>query len=526
MKFLKNLFKAYLIFLFISGHVVLGIGAVIAYDRIGKSPRQILALGGEKFKNISPALGRTVESLAKVPPNKGLSQINLPPLTAWRGPGASPQRPAWRPAYDARGKPVSGADIEHGVKALVIAREFPLRIVPIDTVKALIKAIGEARPGDAITIKPGVYKLKRRSITVKTPGRPDAPIAVRAEKLGTVTLQLNTLEGFKVTAPYWIFENMQIEGACPRHDSCEHAFHIVGKGQSVVIRNNRLHDFNAQLKTNGGAVYAKNGKRHRDFPDYGLVEGNTVADRGVRETGNPVTKLNINGANEWVVRGNLIADFEKGRGNQISYAAFMKANGRNGVFENNAVICHMNVDSWDGIRLGLSFGGGGTGKKYCRDFHCDTEHTGGVMRNNVIMNCPKDVGIYLNRSKGTQIINNGIYNTAGVDVRFPTSSAYFVNNIIEGRIKERNGGQSTAENNQILRGGTFGGAGISDLFVDAINADFTLVNKKDVIGRGMAIKGLGSDFCGNKRKTTAPDLGPMDYTGPSTCNFRDIWKKQ
>lgn len=526
MNFLKKLIKAYLVFLFIAGHVLAGIGVIVVYERIGKSPRQILAISGEKLKSISPSLGAAVVSFAKAAEPKSFALIKLPPLEKWRGPGASPQRPSWRPAYDEKGKPVSETDIARGVKPSIVATDFPKRVIFVESAKSLKQAIRKAKPGDAITLKPGIYNFRGRAIGVRTPGRPDAPIAVRAEKLGTVTLRFDLLEGFKVSAPYWIFENLQIEGYCSSDSKCEHAFHVIGKGRSLVIRNNRLYDFNAQLKVNGGKTYIKNNERLTDWPDFGLVEGNTVADRRVRDTRKPVTKLNINGANEWVVRNNLIADFEKGRGNQISYAAFMKANGRDGIFENNAVICHMNVKSLGGIRLGLSFGGGGTGKKYCRKFNCDVEHTGGVIQNNVIMNCPVDVGIYLMRSKDTKIINNGIYNTAGVDVRFPTSSAYFANNIIEGRIKERDGGQATAENNLITGGGMFGGQKISDIFADAVNADFKLLDRKAVAGRGIPIDGPGVDFCGNKRNAKAPDLGPLDYTGPSTCDIRNVWKNK
>lgn len=525
MKILKKLFKAYLIFLFVAGHVAIGVGALIAYDRIGKSPRQILAIAAEKLKSVSPSMGSMAESLVSAPAPESLALIKLPSPAEWRGPGASVNRPAWRPAYGATGKPVSEADIALGVRPATVADGFPNRIVAVDSTEAIQEAVSQAQPGDAITLKPGVYTFKGRGIPVKNPGRPDAPIAVRAETLGTVTLRFNMSEGFIVEAPYWIFENLQIEGICPQHSYCEHGFHVVGTGHSVMIRNNRLYDFNAQLKVNGGEVYGLNGKRHRDWPDFGLVEGNTVADRGVRETGNPVTKLNINGGNEWIVRGNLIADFEKARSNQISYAAFMKSNGRNGVFEGNAVICHMKLESWGGIRLGLSFGGGGTGQQFCRDFSCDTEHTGGIIRNNVIMNCPNDVGIYLNRSRDTTIVNNGIYNTLGIDVRFPTSSAYLANNIIDGRIKERDGGRSSAEDNLILGSGIFGGSGLSGLFADAVNADFALIDRKSVVGRGIAVKEPGVDFCANKRKTESPDLGPLDYDGPATCDIRNIWNR-
>ncbi|MBL4719716.1 MAG: right-handed parallel beta-helix repeat-containing protein [Alphaproteobacteria bacterium] len=524
MNVLKKFLRAYLIFLFVVGHVVVGIGAYMAYDRLGKSPRQIVTLGANKLKIINPALGNQILALTKTSREKSLSQIKLPSLSEWRGPGASTNRKSWRPAYDAQGKPLSEADFARGAKAAFIATNYPKRIVTVASNKELINAIRKASPGDAITIEPGTYYFKGHAIKVKKPGLPESPIVVRAKKLGTVILKFNLLEGFLVKAPFWVFENLRIEGICPSHSRCEHAFHVGGKGRSLVIRNNQIHDFNAQLKVNGGKRYIKDGKLFRDWPDYGLVEGNTVADSSVRATGNPVTKLNINGASSWVVRGNLIADFAKLYDNQISYAAFMKANSRNGVFENNAVICHMNVADSGGIRLGLSFGGGGTGQAYCRNQSCVTEHTGGVMRNNLILNCPKDVGIFLRRSKGTQIVNNTILNTAGVDVLFPTSSAYFANNIIEGRIKNRFGGKSEAFNNIIIGDGFFENRKISDIFSDVINADLKLLDKKSIVGQGTPIQDLGVDFCGNPRNLKSPDIGPLDQRGEKTCDVRDIWE--
>jgi hypothetical protein len=524
MKFLKKLFHAYLIFLFVAGHIVAGLGVYFLYDRIGKSPRQILVLGAERLNKINPANGSQVLELMKTSREKSLSKLELPALTHWKGSGASKWQKNWIPTYDSQGRPVSSTDFITDNLTAYKADEFPGRIVPVSSNKKLIKAITNARPRDSILIEPSIYYFEGRSIRVKSPGLPHAPISVRAKKLGSVTLKFNLLEGFLVSAPFWIFENLQIEGVCPNHSRCEHAFHVSGKTKSLVIRNNRLYDFNAQLKVNGGGRYFKNNKFYQDCPDFGLVEGNTVADRSPRATGNPVTKLNINGANSWVVRGNLIADFEKLSGNQISYAAFMKANSRNGVFENNAIICHMNGKDAGGTRLGLSFGGGGTDPKFCRKLNCDTEHTGGIMRNNIIMNCPKYVGVFLRRSKGTQIFNNGIYNTTGVDLLFSTSSAYFANNIIEGRVKNRFGSKSEIYNNIIIEEGIFRNKSTFHYFKDPINANFKLLNKNSIVGKGTSTLNLGVDFCGNTRNDKSPDIGPLDFKGDNTCDVRDIWK--
>lgn len=122
--------------------------------------------------------------------------------------------------------------------------------MPVRDVAELAAAVKQAEPGDYIELQPGVYEASSgRGIRLRTAGRPDAPIAIGARTLGTVTLRSGMAEGFVVRAPYWIVENLEIEGA-----------------------------------------------------------------------------------SGWMVRGNLIADFELLGANRISYGGFMKSNGRGGVF--------------------------------------------------------------------------------------------------------------------------------------------------------------------------------------------------
>src|SRR3546814_10210085 len=76
------------------------------------------------------------------------------------------------------------------------------------------------------------------------------------------TLFRSLLEGFRVLAPFWIFENLVIEGTCETDHRCEHAFHIVGDAVGTVIQNNWVTDFNAAVKVNG-----KDGR----YPDAGII---------------------------------------------------------------------------------------------------------------------------------------------------------------------------------------------------------------------------------------------------------------
>ncbi|MFL6675139.1 MAG: right-handed parallel beta-helix repeat-containing protein [Massilia sp.] len=292
------------------------------------------------------------------------------------------------------------------------------------------KAFAAAAPGDVITFLPGTYRI-RGTLAASRPGEAGAPIVVRAGLPGTVTIEFDAGEGFLVSAPYWRFENLTIRGACAREEFCEHAFHVVGGAHHFAAVNNTILDFNAHFKING------EGGR---FPDQGLIEANTLNNATVRRTGSPVTPIDLVAASDWAVRRNLISDFVKGGGDNISYGAFAKGAGARTLFEQNVVLCEQRLHGAPGQRVGLSFGGGGTGKPYCRDHRCITEQDQGVMRANLIASC-SDAGIYVNSGAASRIVDNTVIDTAGVQVRFPESSAELGGNIVDGAIASRNGAQ-------------------------------------------------------------------------------------
>lgn len=389
------------------------------------------------------------------------------------------------------------------------------RIVSVSTTQEIIKAIKQAIPGDIITITPGDYNFKARSIAVRAAGSANQPIYVRAEHFGTVRFDMDTLEGFHVQAPFWVFENLSIQGTCEKDSQCEHAFHVIGKGQSFTLRNSEVFNFNAPVKVNlqpiGGEDY---------YADYGLLEYDSFFNEHPRQTGNPVTLLNINTADGWVVRGNYIADFAKNSGNRVSYGAFMKGNGRGGIFERNLVICEHRLPADQGIRVGLSFGGGGTGQRYCKQGSCATEHIQGTMRNNIIMNCSRDVGIYLNRAYGSQIYHNLLYNNLGIDVRFESSSAQINNNIISGRIKNRDGGHSTAAGNIITRacvGSSRSGCELDQIYQAPERADFRLTGLDNPLWETVeGFSTVGEDICGHPLPEEA-NPGPIQYINGMDC---------
>jgi hypothetical protein len=314
------------------------------------------------------------------------------------------------------------------------------RLVAVDSVAGVLRAIGEALPGDVIQLQPGTYRFEPADrLVVDRAGTDEAPITLRAERPGSAVLAFALSEGFRVSAPYWTFENLSVRGVCERHPDCEHAFHVVGKAHHLVLRNNLLVDFNARVKVNG---------EQRRFPDDGLVEGNTLVNSSARQTASPVTPFDLVAASRWTVRGNLIADFVKGQGNLVSYGAFVKGAGTDNRFERNVVLCEVLLRGAPGWRVGLSLGGGGSQLgEYCRDGACVLEQERGVIDSNLVAGCSDD-GIYVNRSAVSRVVHNTLIDTGGIVVRFPESSADVVGNLVDGTIRSRDGAVLRAVDNR------------------------------------------------------------------------------
>ncbi len=326
--------------------------------------------------------------------------------------------------------------------------------IEVDSAAAAVSAISAARSGTVILFAPGTYRFAARgSITTSMA----ANVTVRAAKAGTVFLEFDLVEGFQVRSPRWTFENLHIRGVCATHARCEHAFHIVGKASHFVARNNTIVDFNSHFKINGS---------DGDFPDHGLLENNTLSNSSARQTGQPVTLIDLVAASGWTVRANRIADFVKAGGDQTSYGAFAKGGGSGNRFERNVVVCESALRGAPGQRVGLSLGGGGTGERYCRHGRCENEQSGGVIVANLITAC-SDEGIYLNRASDSVVLHNSLIGTAGIMVRFAESTALIDGNIIDGRIDTSKGARATAPDNLFTKQ-----QALATLYLDAAHFDW------------------------------------------------------
>ncbi|KQV82493.1 hypothetical protein ASD15_10780 [Massilia sp. Root351] len=394
----------------IIGLICLGGGAAAALyvvNQVGMAPRQVAPYLEHRtagHNSIIEGAGRKLSAT----------------LAALDGGAAgAPALPAWN------------VGAQPGLRAGQAADAAPGKRVPVATPAALLQALAGARAGDVITLQPGAYSLGSGPfVAASAAGSKERPITVRAERPGTVTIEFKLTEGFLVTGPHWTFENLSIRGACAEAAACEHAFHVAGRASGFVARNNTISDFNSHFKINaqGGSA-----------PDNGLIEFNTLTNRAVRQTGQPVTPVDLVAASNWIIRGNLISDFIKAGGDGVSYGAYAKGAGAGNLFERNVVLCEHKLRGHPGQRVGLSLGGGGTGTPYCRDQRCVTEQDGGVIQSNVVAAC-SDEGIYLNRAATSKVLHNTLIDTAGIVARFPESSVQVEGNIIDGRLRADRGG--------------------------------------------------------------------------------------
>ena len=411
---------------------------------------------------------------------------------------------------------------------------------------ALAGAVAAANPGDTIVLAPGEYRLGGNTTNIRRPGSAAQPITMRAAQPGKARIRSETSELFKIFVPYWTFEGIDFQG----HDGADHAFHVVAGADHTTFRGNRFRNFNAAIKGN-----PEGGKS----PGFVTLERNAVYNDAPRKTEEPVTTIDVVGGEGWVLRDNFIADFAKDGGDLTAYGAFLKGASTNGVFEGNLVICEWRHKG--GYRVGLSFGGGGTDKAYMGG--ATDEHRHGIMRNNVVLNCPEAEGIYLNRASDSKIYNNTIYNAYGILARFPAASPSDIrNNIVSGAVATRAGATVTARNNaetgrsigeyipsaaralklrisdydkrwpSIFTPGRIAwasrtidgvagwlgrssfGRGVSDFddwFADAKAADFERRDAERFLQRGEPVPEVEMDFCGQKR-LGATDLGAIEYT--------------
>ena len=440
------------------------------------------------------------------PPGEAFTARAPPPPARVAGPqSALAEAPL---CYNAAGRPLpttARAAIPAGARCTSDRR--PTQYVT--TAGELRNAVRNAAAGAVIELAPGSYELGRKKLNTAAAGRPERPIVVRAANPGTALLASSSAEPFLIDEPYWVIENLDFAGTCRKDSACEHALHIVGGARATVVRNSTFRDFNAAIKANRLSSPPRS-------PDDLLIEANLFTNSRARETDNPITPIDVVGADGLRVRGNVVEDFAKAGGDRVSYGIFAKGGARRPLIERNLVRC--SAGNAGGTRVGISLGGGGTGGRFCEGGACERETVGGIVRANIVQDC-SDVGIYLNRAANSLVANNSLIRTSGIDARFGATGGLIANNIVDGRILERDGAKVQLQDNLTSAWRAALLTPLSDsIFPGAAAGAVEFGSAEHAARRGARLPGGNfADYCGRRVSADNPPVGAIDQREGSAC---------
>ena len=207
----------------------------------------------------------------------------------------------------------------------------------VNSIEEITEAIVNSQAGTTINILPGTYSFSGSYLEFKGKGKKEQPIILRADTLGRVIFKMNLYEGFLITSPYIIIENIVFQGVRASSHPIEHALHISGDADHIKINHNVFINFNAHIKSNGRV--SNNGRKQ--FPDHVTIQNNNFYNEWKRDTLSPVSPIDVVGGDNWIIKNNFIADFGKNgkNGEGTTYGLFLKGGSAKGVIENNVIAC-------------------------------------------------------------------------------------------------------------------------------------------------------------------------------------------
>lgn len=391
-------------------------------------------------------------------------------------------------------------------------------VINVNSSSAILSAIANAQPGQVITIAPGTYSFPS-NISVSRSGTVTNKIFLRAAQRGTVTLNTTSLEGFAVRGSNWVFENLKVQGTCSATSTnCEHAVHIVGNADDVIFRYNEFINYSSHFKLN--ATVDSAGVQY--FPDRLWIIKNKLYNTVQNQANVPHNPLNIDGGDNHIIRGNIIADFSAGLSTKAASGIYPKSGTRYATVEQNLIICKRYISNTRTVR-GIYMGDGTMSSAWprARPANIYGESVQNTFRNNITLNCTGDgssAGIFVGDDSGSKIYHNTSVNSKsmfiGAKMYTTTTNRQILTTLIRRNVLN-NGitfwGDASTRPISFSDNLSLNSTAQSDIFVGPTTGNLgvrylgtSLSNKVNVDTNAQY------DFCGNLRDSTT-DLGAIDY---------------
>jgi hypothetical protein len=307
------------------------------------------------------------------------------------------------------------------------------RTIEVSTVGGLHNALASATPGTTVLLADGEYRLERMldigvpRVVLRGQSADPAKVVLRGDGM----MEQRVGVAISVSAP-----DVTIADLTVGHVGF-HGIQVRGEraASRVTVHNVRIIDTGQQLfkaSTAGGPPYA----------DDGVVSCSTLEYSNHAPT-DYTNGIDVLAGRNWTVRNNILRRIRgpADRGRAAGPAILFWANSQLTNIDGNVV-----VDSFRGIALGLGPGASG---RLARDGEPVTDHQGGRVRNNVVINPNRwaDEGIEASAAADVRIEDNTVLVDGGlpwsISVRFRSSHGIVLNNYTSRGIRLRDGAQAS-----------------------------------------------------------------------------------
>jgi hypothetical protein len=342
-------------------------------------------------------------------------------------------------------------------------------------------AVGRAKPGDLISVKPGDYEMGAAALATGRDGEKDKGIILTCEGgRDYARLKFSGEIGLRLRNRHWTVCGIHVDGDADKTDA---PVLIDGSGGAgdLVITDCRVSNCSSSLLQ---------ATRSRE------KAADNVTVEWTEFYGCQATAVNLFSGDGCVVRHNYVHDY--GKGGNPAYGICLRGGGSAGVVEANVVDA-----GGAGTTLGISFGGGLSNEKI-RPLGPDgqplSEHENGICRNNIVV-ATADRPYHTNKASGCRFLNNLAWGCSGFQRQNAAGTdPELANNLIGGTLKGASA-DSKANPAAVKR----------EWFVKPEAMDFRLSEdgKKELVGKGAVVVGNPEDFFGTKRGVANAVLGPV-----------------